>query len=67
MKKEMINSFYTLNKNGKDVYMNNAIFENRNKTIKQLKNNCNGYMICDRFRNRNLNVLNDYVNYRIQT
>ena len=66
-KKEMINSFYTINKNGKDVYMNNAIIENRNKTIKQLKNNGNGYTNLDRFRNRNLYVLNDDVNYRIQT
>ena len=66
-KKEMINSFYTINKNGKDVYMNNAIIENRNKTIKQLKNNGNGYTNWDRFRNRNLYVLNDDVNYRIQT
>ena len=63
----MINSFYTINKNGKDVYMNNAIIENRNKTIKQLKNNGNGYTNWDRFRNRNLYVLNDDVNYRIQT
>ena len=47
--------------------MNNAIIENRNKTIKQLKNNGNGYTNWERFRNHNLYVLNDDVNYRIQT
>ena len=47
--------------------MNNPIIENRTKTIKQLSNTDNGYTNWDRFRNRNLYVLNDDVNYRIQT
>ena len=47
--------------------MNNENIENRNKTTKQLMSNGNGYMNWDRFRNRSLNALNDYVNYRIQT
>ena len=38
--------------------MNNGIIENRNKIIKCVKNNANGYTNWKRFRNRLLYVLN---------
>ena len=38
--------------------MNNGIIENRNKIIKCVKNNANGYTNWSRFRNRLLYVLN---------
>lgn len=44
---------------------NNAIAENRNKVIKQLKHNANGFHNWERFRTRALYVLNDDATYRI--
>lgn len=38
--------------------LNSSMIENRNKLVKQVKNNANGYTNWDRFRNRVLYVLN---------
>ncbi|WP_455685031.1 transposase [Thomasclavelia sp.] len=45
--------------------MTNTLIENRNKAIKLLKHNSNGYTNWDRFRNRVLFVLNDDVSINI--
>lgn len=45
--------------------MTNTLIENRNKAIKLLKRNSNGYTNWDRFRNRVLFVLNDDVSINI--
>lgn len=45
--------------------LSNGIIENRNRAIKLIKNNSNGYHNWDRFRNRILYVLNDDATYRI--
>lgn len=68
-RKEIVNSFivvahsYKVDKEtGEIIYsakkMNNGIIENRNKIIKCVKNNANGYTNWKRFRNRLLYVLN---------
>lgn len=63
-KKEVINSFIIVDKeNNKKI--NNGIIENRNKVIKQLKHNSNGYKRWERFRNRALYVLNDDATFRL--
>ena len=69
-KREIINSFiivYTYTKNGEqiEVKMNNGIAENKNRTLKLLKNNSNGYKNWDRFRNRSLYVLNENDTYHL--
>lgn len=58
-KQEIINSFIIIP--GINRKMNNALIENRNKTIKLLKHSSNGYSNWRRFRNRVLYVLNDDV------
>ena len=61
-KNEIINSFIKVNPE-KTRKVNNGIIENRNKTIKNIKHNSNGYRNWERFRNRVLYVLNDDVTY----
>ena len=66
---EIVNSFYVVGHSymvdkdtgevtSKAKKMNNGIIENRNKIIKCVKNNANGYTNWNRFRNRLLYVLN---------
>lgn len=63
-KQEIINSFIIVDeKNNKKL--NNGIIENRNKVIKQLKHNSNGYKNWERFRNRTLYVLNEDATFRL--
>lgn len=62
-KKEIINSFLLVK--GTKKRPSNGIIENRNKIIKQLKNNANGFKNWSRFRNRALYVLNDDVNFSL--
>lgn len=62
-KQEIINSFIIIPAINKK--MNNALIENRNKTIKLLKHSSNGYRCWNRFRNRVLYVLNDDVSMRL--
>lgn len=68
-KNEIANSFYIVGHSyivdkdtgevtSKAKKMNNGIIENRNKIIKCVKNNANGYTNWSRFRNRLLYVLN---------
>ena len=45
--------------------MNNALIENRNKSIKLLKHSSNGYTNWDRFRNRVLFCLNEDSTFKI--
>ena len=45
--------------------MNNAIAENKNRTLKLLKNHSNGYRSWERFRHRALYVLNDDATYSL--
>lgn len=64
---EIINSFtiikedYTVTRNGalkkNDYRLTSSMIENRNKYVKQIKNNANGYTNWRRFRNRVLYVL----------
>ena len=62
-KQEIINSFIKIPSiNGK---MNNALIENRNKTIKLLKHSSNGYTNWSRFRARVLYTLNDDIPIKI--
>lgn len=67
-KKEIVNSFiivshsYKIDKDtgivlSKENRMNNGIIENRNKVIKCIKHNSNGFTNWERFRNRVLYVL----------
>lgn len=63
-KKEIVNSFIIIDKST-NRKMNNGIIENRNKVIKQLKHNANGYRNWERFRTRALYVLNDDTTYRV--
>lgn len=63
-KNEVVNSFIIVDeKNNKKI--NNGIIENRNKVIKQLKHNSNGYKNWNRFRNRALFVLNEDATFRL--
>nr|AFK29747.1 hypothetical protein [uncultured bacterium] len=78
-KQEIINSFELVEKRikvvSKDtgeityetqmIKINNALIENRNRIIKQIKNNSSGYTNWERFRNRVLYVLNPDATYRI--
>lgn len=62
-KQEIINSFIKIPSiNGK---MNNALIENRNKTIKLLKHSSNGYTNWSRFRARVLYTLNDDIPIKV--
>lgn len=54
-KREIINSFMEVDGKGK---VTNAIIENRNKAIKTIKRNSNGYKNWNRFRNRVMYVVN---------
>lgn len=58
-KPEIINSFIKLPFINRKA--NNALIENRNKTIKLIKHSANGYTCWSRFRNRVLYTLNDDV------
>ena len=70
-RKEIINSFYIVqkstDKNGNLITrkINNGIAENKNRTLKLLKNHSNGYKSWERFRNRALYVLNDDATYSL--
>ena len=46
-------------------HISNAIIENRNKVIKAIKHNANGYTNWERFRKRVLYVLRPNENYRL--
>ena len=63
-KKEIVNSFIIVDKE-RNRKVNNGIIENRNKIIKQMKHNSNGYRNWDRFRNRALYVLNEDTTYHL--
>ncbi len=62
-KNEIVNSFLVVNTNGKTI--SNAIIENRNKSIKTIKRNGNGYTNWDRFRNRVLYSVNESSVHRL--
>ena len=47
--------------------VNNAIIENRNKIIKCIKNNANGYTNWSRFRNRVMYVLDSNATFSLET
>lgn len=58
-KQEIINSFIKIPSINKK--MNNALIENRNKSIKLLKHSSNGYTNWNRFRARVMFTLNDDI------
>lgn len=62
-KQEILNSFIMVSVDGVTSKINNALIENRNKVIKTIKRNSNGYNNWNRFRNRCLYSLNDDVSY----
>lgn len=62
-KSEIIHSFITIPNTDKRI--NNAIIENTNKTIKNIKHNSNGFTNWDRFRNRILYAINDNVTFSL--
>lgn len=62
-KAEIINSFIIIP--GMNKKMNNALIENRNKTIKLLKHSSNGYTCWKRFRNRVLYTINDDEKFKL--
>ena len=73
-REEIINSFTVVDiiyevdpENGvlsvREKKMNNALIENRNKILKVLKNNANGYRNWTRFRNRAMYVLDKDATY----
>lgn len=59
-KNEIINSFI---ESDEKKHIHNGTIEQRNKVIKQLKHNSNGFKNFIRFRNRALYVLNDNATY----
>lgn len=63
-KKEIVSSFIVVDKE-RNRKLNNGIIENRNRTIKQLKSNSNGYKNWGRFRNRTLYVLNEDATFHL--
>lgn len=73
---EIVNSFIPIDRTNKvrrdgyvtsqDHRMYNGIIENRNKIIKCLKNNTNGYTNWERFRNRILYVLDPKVGHSLE-
>ena len=71
-KNEIVNSFHIVEtiKVGDKIIerkINNGIAENKNRTLKLLKNHSNGYKSWDRFRNRALYVLNEDATYSLST
>lgn len=62
-KPEIINSFIIIP--GINKKMNNALIENRNKSIKLLKHSSNGYTNWKRFRNRVLYTINDDEKFKL--
>lgn len=62
-KPEIINSFIIIP--GINKKMNNALIENRNKTIKLLKHSSNGYTYWKRFRNRVLFTINEDEKFKL--
>lgn len=62
-KPEIINSFIIIP--GINKKMNNALIENRNKSIKLLKHSNNGYTNWKRFRNRVLYTINDDEKFKL--
>lgn len=62
-KQEIINSFIKIP--SIDRKMNNALIENRNKSIKLLKHSSNGYTNWKRFRARVMYSLNDDVYFKM--
>lgn len=62
-KNEIVNSFIVVESTGKTI--SNAIIENRNKSIKTIKRNGNGYTNWDRFRNRVMYSLNKSATHRL--
>lgn len=62
-KPEIINSFIKIPSINRK--MNNALIENRNKSIKLLKHSSNGYRNWSRFRNRVLYSLNDDTTFKL--
>lgn len=63
-KQEIINSFIPISSLG-NRKLNNALIENRNKTIKAIKTSSNGYTCWHRFRNRVLYCLNDDETFKL--
>lgn len=64
-KREIVNSFIIVSKGNKNTRINNGIIENRNKAIKNIKHNSNGYQNWERFKNRVLYCLNDDTTYHM--
>ncbi|MEG0290306.1 MAG: transposase, partial [Erysipelotrichaceae bacterium] len=62
-KQEIINSFIKIPSINRK--MNNALIENRNKSIKLLKHSSNGYTNWNRFRSRVLYSLNDDIHMKL--
>ncbi len=62
-KSEIINSLIVIPEANKR--MNNSIIENRNKSIKDIKRNANGYRNFDRFRKRVLLCLNKDISPKL--
>ncbi|HZJ86872.1 MAG TPA: ISL3 family transposase [Erysipelothrix sp.] len=62
-KREIINSFIVVGKDNKTI--SNAIIENRNKSIKTIKRNGNGYTNWERFRNRVMYSLNPSATHHL--
>lgn len=62
-KQEIINSFIKIPSLNRK--MNNALIENRNKSIKLLKHSSNGYTNWNRFRARILYTLNDDIHMKM--
>ena len=76
-KQEIINSFTIVDTEYKveadkgqvvvcNKKVNNAIIENRNKIIKCIKNNANGYTNWSRFRNRVMYVLDSNATFSLE-
>lgn len=63
-KQEIINSFIKIPSLG-NRKLNNALIENRNKTIKAIKTSGNGYTCWPRFRNRVLYCLNEDETFKL--
>lgn len=62
-KQEIINSFIKIPSINRKL--NNALIENRNKSIKLLKHSSNGYTNWNRFRSRVLYSLNDDIHMKL--
>ena len=62
-KNEVVNSFIVVNDDGRTI--TNAIIENRNKSIKTIKRNANGYTNWERFKNRVMYSINKSATHRL--